>query len=62
MTSRIVAAAIMATLLLGLILWQNHRWNLVSACHNNGGVWDGQSSKCRLVPARIFIGRELQRT
>ncbi len=60
--ARIVAAGIISVILLGLLLWQNHRWSMVQACHHTGGVWDGTASKCRLVPARIFIGRELNRT
>ncbi len=59
---RLVVAGLVTAVLMALLLWQNHRWTMVDACHHNGGMWDGQSSKCRLVPARIFIGRELQRT
>ena len=60
--NRIITAGLVAVLLAGLMAWQNHRWQLVSACHARGGVWDGAASKCRLVPARIFIGRDLHRS
>ena len=59
--NRIVAASIAAALLGLLLVWQNHRWEMVNSCHAVGGVWDGSSSKCRLVPARIFIGKDLKR-
>lgn len=60
--NRIVAAGITAIILAGLLAWQNHRWNMVNSCHMNGGVWDGGASKCRLVPARIFIEKNLKRS
>lgn len=60
--TRMLAAGIIALFLLTLLIWQDQRWKMVDACHSRGGVWDGPTSKCRLVPARIFIGRELNRT
>ena len=58
---KIVVASIVAALLAILLAWQSHRWEMVNNCHATGGVWDGASSKCRLVPARIFIGKDLKR-
>lgn len=60
--NRVVAASITALVLAGLVIWHNYRWSLVDNCHVKGGVWDGTASKCRLVPARIFIGKGLKRT
>ncbi|MAI48347.1 MAG: hypothetical protein CMB79_21415 [Filomicrobium sp.] len=57
--NKLIAATLMMMLLAGLLAWQSHRWTMVSDCRASGGVWDGTSSKCRLVPARIFIEREL---
>ena len=60
--NRVVAAGVTALILVGLVIWHNYRWSLVDNCHVKGGVWDGTVSKCRLVPARIFIGKGLKRT
>ena len=60
--SRVVVAATVLVILAILVAWQNKRWEMVDACHARGGVWDGEVSKCRLVPARLFMGRGLQRS
>ena len=60
--NRVITVGITALVLLVLVVWQNYRWSKVNSCHAKGGVWDGAASKCRLVPARIFIGKDLQRS
>ncbi|MEL6298678.1 MAG: hypothetical protein AAFV26_10075 [Pseudomonadota bacterium] len=57
-----MAAAISAAVCLALLtLFAQTRYAQVSDCHQTGGVWDGEASKCRLVP-RIIIQRDLRRT
>jgi hypothetical protein len=44
--------------LVGLLVFNEYRWSLVAACHRSGGVWDGRDSKCRLIPARLFLDHD----
>ena len=62
MNYRIAAAVAAALILLGLLIWQEQRWRMVDACAKRGGIWDGAHSKCRLVPIRILIEKNLKRT
>ncbi|MGI9425595.1 MAG: hypothetical protein ACR2PA_20570 [Hyphomicrobiaceae bacterium] len=60
--NRFVTAGIAVVILASLLVWQNHRWAMMNKCVERGGVWDGLASKCRLVPARIFIEKNLKRS
>jgi len=53
---RIKIAIGLVVVLLGLLAFQRYRWQLVTACHERGGVWDGAASKCRLIPPHISVG------
>jgi hypothetical protein len=58
--NRIIATAVLVTVLASLLVWQHRRDRQVSACLEENGVWDGRS--CRLDGRRIQIQRALQRT
>ena len=55
---RISIALVTILLLVALLAFQQHRWQLVAECHAIGGVWDGQDAKCRLIPSRIYTGTD----
>lgn len=59
---RLTIAYAITILLLSLFVFTQYRWSLVDTCHRRGGVWDGADGKCRLIPARLFIDEENQRT
>ena len=49
-------------LLLGALLtWQHKRDRLVSECVNEGGTWDGQEGRCKLLPP-IYLERGIHRS
>lgn len=62
MSYRIIIAAITGLILIGLLAWQEHRWQLVRACTDDGGAWDGANSKCRSFPVRLLIEKDLNRS
>ncbi|MCB1512239.1 MAG: hypothetical protein KDJ36_15170 [Hyphomicrobiaceae bacterium] len=62
MNTRLAIAAFVTTILVGLLIWQESRMRLVRACTTNGGLWDGANSRCRTVPIRIFLEKNLKRS
>jgi hypothetical protein len=54
---RLLAAGVMLAVLTGLLLWQHRREQLVVACLERGGAWDGARSVC-LRAGRIILERE----
>jgi len=62
MTNRIIASAIAIFILIGLLIWQDKRWQLVNACTSTGRLWNGARSKCHQMPTRIFIEKNLKRS
>lgn len=62
MKTRLIIAAFATTVLVGLLLWQESRMRLVRKCVESGGAWDGANSKCRSLPLRIIIEKNLKRS
>lgn len=60
-SNRIIIAASVAILLSLLLLFSSYRWQMVASCHRRGGVWDGEDSRCRMIP-RVILKRDLERT
>lgn len=58
---RTVAASAMILLLAVLLYWQHVRFEIVSACRDQGGVWDGAEGRCKLVPP-IYLERGIKRS
>ncbi|MEM7775505.1 MAG: hypothetical protein AAF732_07835 [Pseudomonadota bacterium] len=62
MTPARITIAISVAIALGLLmLFNTYRWQLVQACHERGGIWDGADSRCRLIPS-VIIKRDLERS
>ena len=59
---RVVATAIVALTLAGLIAWQHARTSLVRDCFAGGGAWNGPASKCVPIPGAPILQRDLRRT
>lgn len=59
-SQRIIIALAVTFVLCLLTLFNAYRWELVDACIERGGVWDGPDSQCRLIP-RVIIKRDLER-
>jgi hypothetical protein len=55
----LISATLVVTLFL-LLAWQQQRHNIVAACQDKGGQWNGSS--CRPDPGRIIIQRDLRRS
>ncbi len=51
----------MIMLLAVLLYWQHVRFQLVNACHDQGGVWDGAAGRCKMVPP-IYLERGIKRS
>jgi hypothetical protein len=51
----------MVVLLAVLLYWQHVRFQLVTACRDQGGVWDGAAGRCKLVPP-IYLERGIKRS
>ncbi|HUS97162.1 MAG TPA: hypothetical protein VMX97_10515 [Hyphomicrobiaceae bacterium] len=62
MTYRMLIAAAAVLILTGLLIWQEQRFTLVAACTESGGMWDGSQSRCRTVPVRIILEKNLKRS
>jgi len=58
---RTLAASVMIMLLAVLLYWQHVRFQLVNACHDQGGVWDGAAGRCKMVPP-IYLERGIKRS
>ncbi len=56
-----IAASAMIVLLTALLYWQHVRFELVNACHEQGGVWDGAAGRCKMVPP-IYLERGIKRS
>lgn len=58
---RSLAAGLMVLLVAGLLYWQHVRFELVGACQDKGGQWDGAAGRCRLLPP-IYLERGIKRS
>ena len=58
---RLVIAGLTVVALTALIGWQLRREQIVKACLDSGGAWDGRSSACN-PPLRPILRRDLQRS
>jgi hypothetical protein len=57
---RLGIAVLTVIALAALFLWQSRREEILKACLDSGGVWDGAASACR-EPIRPILRRDLQR-
>jgi len=62
MSYRLTIVVLTVVILVGLLVWQEHRWRLVEICAQRGGVWDGAQSRCRRMPIRIILEKNLKRS
>jgi hypothetical protein len=60
--NRFIIATCVSLVLVLLLVWQKHRVNLVTACADRGGLWNGKTSTCRPDLGRITIQRDLRRS
>lgn len=60
--NRFLMAGVASLVLVLLLTWQQHRIKLVTACVDNGGLWNGVTSTCRPDLGRITIQRDLRRS
>jgi hypothetical protein len=60
--NRFLIAGVASLVLVLLLTWQQHRLKLVTACVDNGGIWNGAASTCRPDLGRITIQRDLRRS
>ena len=56
----LVTVAILAALA-ALMLWQQHRERLMTACLERGGYWDGPGTTCLDTPGPV-LKRALERS
>lgn len=61
MPYRLTIVVLTVVILVGLLVWQEHRWQLVENCTKRGGLWDGARSQCRRTPIRIILEKNLKR-
>lgn len=59
---KLTIATLSAIVLIALLVWQERRLEIVRACTQSGGYWDGVRSKCRPPPVRILLERNLKRS
>jgi hypothetical protein len=57
---RLSAAVLTVIALAALFVWQSRREEILNACLESGGVWDGPTSACR-EPVRSILRRDLER-
>lgn len=60
--ARIGVAITSVAILVGLLQWQRHRNQLVNACVQSGGIWNGTASKCTPMPGGPLLQRDLRRS
>ena len=60
--NRWIAAVVVATVLGGLLVWQQNRARLMAICVEAGGLWNGATSSCAPAPGRPILQRDLHRT
>jgi hypothetical protein len=57
---RLAAAVAMSAVVVALLAWQLRREQLVKACLDGGGAWNGAQSTCN-GPFRPILRRDLER-
>jgi hypothetical protein len=60
--SRLQLSLAVATVLVLLLGWQWWREARMSACHADGGVWHGWTSRCQPKPGAPILRRDIERT
>ena len=58
---RYILVIAMTLIIIGLLVWQEARFQLVSECHARGWQWDGARSRCRPLP-KIYLERGIKRS
>ena len=58
---RLAAAVAMSVVVVVLLAWQLRREQLVKACLNGGGAWNGAQSTCN-GPLLPILRRDLERS
>ena len=57
---RLATAVTMSAVVVALLAWQLRREQLVKACLDGGGAWNGAQSACK-GPQRPILRRDLER-
>jgi hypothetical protein len=58
---RLTIAVAMSAVIVALLAWQLRREQLVKACLDGGGAWNGAQSAC-MDPLRPILRRDLERS